>query len=181
VNNYLQRAKDAIAEVTRGMSAEQLTKHPEGKWCAAEILEHLDRVYSTCIPHLQKCLDRGSPTATRPTVWQRLATGLVVDFGYLPSGRKAPEFAVPKGAAADQLLRDIPVHLAAMDRVLEECARRFGARRKLANHVILGPLSVEQWRKFHWVHTRHHVKQIARLRQNPLTTERAEVHRGKNK
>jgi hypothetical protein len=164
VNNYLQRAQEAIAEVTRGMDAEQLARHPEGKWCAAEILEHLDRVFANSVPHLQKCLDKGKPTANRPTLWQRLAAGLVVDLGYLPSGRKAPDFGVPKGAPAEELLRDIPLQLAAMNRILDECERRFGGQRKLANHVILGPLSADQWRKFHWVHTRHHVKQIARLK-----------------
>jgi hypothetical protein len=62
-------------------------------------------------------------------------------------------------------LRNIAVHIADMDRVLAECARRFGAG-KLANHFILGPLSAHQWRKFHWVHTRHHMKQITRLEED---------------
>jgi len=48
--------------------------------------------------------------------------------------------------------------------VLAECERRFGKRSKLANHFILGPLTAQEWRRFHWVHTRHHMKQIARLK-----------------
>jgi hypothetical protein len=164
VNTYLQRVQDAIAEATRGMDAVQLTRHPEGKWSAAEILEHLDRTYKTTVPHLQKCLDAGQPTASRPTLAQRLAVGIVVGLGYMPSGRKAPEYAVPKGLPPDEVLRNLPVHVVDMDRVLAECERRFGAHCKLANHSILGPLTAQQWRKFHWVHTRHHMKQIARLK-----------------
>ena len=101
MNIYLQRVQDAIAEVTRGMDASQLTRHPEGKWSAAQILEHLARTYKTTVPHLQKCLDAGKPTAGRPTFAQRLAVGIVVGIvvglGYMPSGRKAPEYAVPRG------------------------------------------------------------------------------------
>jgi Protein of unknown function (DUF1569) len=147
------------------MDAAQWTRHPEGKWSAAEIIEHLDRTYKTTIPHLQRCLDAGSPTAGRPSFAQRLVVGIVVELGYMPSGRKAPAFAVPKGLPVDEVLHNIPVHIAEMDGVLAECERRFGARSQLADHAILGPLTAHQWRKFHWVHTRHHVKQIARLRK----------------
>ena len=38
---YLQRALDAVERETRGMPAEQLAWHREGKWSAAEVLEHL--------------------------------------------------------------------------------------------------------------------------------------------
>jgi len=166
VNIYLQRVHDAIAEATRGLDAVQLTRHPEGKWSAAEILEHLDRTYKTTVPHLQKCLDAGQPTASRPTLTQRLAVGVVVGLGYMPSGRKAPEYAVPEGLPPDEVLHNLPLHIADMDRVLVECERRFGAHGKLANHFILGPLTAHEWRKFHWVHTRHHMKQIVRLRKD---------------
>ncbi len=78
MNIYLQRVQDAIAEATRGMDAVQLTRHPEGKWSVAEILEHLDRTYKTTVPLLQKCLDAGQPSAGRPTLAQRVAAGIVV-------------------------------------------------------------------------------------------------------
>ena len=165
MNSYLQRMQDAIADATRGMDDGQLARRREGKWSVAEILEHLDITYKTTVPHLQKCLDNGKPTEGRPSFAQRLAVGIVVQLGYMPPGRKSPEFALPKGRPAEEVLRNITVHIAEMDKVLAECERRFGARRKLANHFILGPLNAHQWRKFHWVHTRHHLKQIARLRK----------------
>jgi hypothetical protein len=65
------------------------------------------------------------------------------------------------GEAALQTIRE---NLAAMDQGLAECEQRFGAQVKIADHVVLGPLTIPQWRRFHWVHTRHHMKQIARLR-----------------
>ena len=42
---YLERLQQAIATATRGMTSEELTRHPEGhpegRWSAAEVLEHL--------------------------------------------------------------------------------------------------------------------------------------------
>jgi hypothetical protein len=43
--------------------------------------------------------------------------------------------------------------------------QRFGARTKLANHPLLGAFTAHEWRRFHLVHTRHHVKQITARRQ----------------
>jgi hypothetical protein len=166
MNPYLQRASDAIDAATRGLSREQLTRHPQGKWCAAEILEHLCRAYRTSVPHLQKCLDAGRPLGGRANLKHRLAVAVVTGFRHMPEGRKAPEFTLPKGVPPEQTMREIPEHLAALDRVLGECERRFGRRAKIADHPILGPMCVNQWRKFHWVHTRHHMKQIARLRDS---------------
>ena len=164
MNIYLQRIQDAIAEATRDMDAAQLTRHREGKWSTAEILEHLDHTYRSTATALQKCLDAGQPTARTPTFAQRLALGIVVGAGYMPGGRKAPEYTVPRGLRPDEVLRNLPAHIAAMDKVLAECEGCFGAHRKLGNHFALGPMTAHQWRKFHWVHTRHHIRQIARLK-----------------
>jgi hypothetical protein len=164
VHPYLQRAQQAIEIAIGGMTTDQLLRHPEGKWCAAEILEHLARAFGTTVTHLQKCLDAGRPAASSPTLKQWLASTIVVDLGYFPTGREAPDFTRPKGLPPDEVLRRVREDLRAMDAVIAECERRFGTRCKLANHPILGPLSVAQWRKFHWVHTRHHMKQIFKIR-----------------
>ncbi len=164
MNVYLERTQQEIDAAIRGMSSEDLQQRAEGKWSTAQILEHLCRAFTTSVPHLNKCLDRGAPTASQPTLRQLLTSTLVVGFGYLPTGTSAPAYTIPKGAPPEETLPQIRSSLVAMDAVLRECVRRFGARVKLADHSILGPLSANQWAKFHWVHTRHHVKQIARLR-----------------
>jgi hypothetical protein len=35
----------------------------------------------------------------------------------------------------------------------------------LLDHVILGPLTVKQWKKFHLAHGLHHLKQIRRRKE----------------
>lgn len=49
-----------------------------------------------------------------------------------------------------------------MDRVIDTCGRRFGTKRAAA-HFLLGPLSAEQWRRFHAIHAGHHLKQVRRI------------------
>jgi hypothetical protein len=51
-----------------------------------------------------------------------------------------------------------------MDAIVAQCEARFGCG-KVLDHPILGPLTAAQWRKFHLIHGRHHVKQIDRLRE----------------
>jgi hypothetical protein len=54
----------------------------------------------------------------------------------------------------------IDPHLLVLDQRLKDVARAFGSRTPVLNHPIMGPFSVNDWRRFHWVHTRHHLRQI---------------------
>jgi hypothetical protein len=88
---------------------------------------------------------------------------LVLDFGYFPSGRNSPDAAKPKGMSAEIILGEICRRIADMDDVIGKCEREFGKRAFVADHPVLGPFTMQQWRKFHWVHGRHHLKQIAQM------------------
>jgi hypothetical protein len=52
-----------------------------------------------------------------------------------------------------------------MDEIIRRAEQRYGRRTRLVDHPVLGPLTARQWRKFHWVHGRHHVAQILERRQ----------------
>jgi len=162
---YLQRLQEALTAATRGMTVEDLTRHPEGKWNTLEVLEHLYLTYTGTAKGFERCLKAGKPIATLPTLKQRLATTLVVKLGHMPRGRKAPNNTRPQGVPAEKVMTDIWPWIVAMDDLIGRCEERYGRRTKLLDHPILGPLTGRQWRKFHWVHGRHHVKQILRLRQ----------------
>ena len=164
VDFYLQRLSHAIASATRGMTPEQLMRHAEGKWCTAEILEHLYLTYTGTVKGLERCLASGKPLATSARLWHCLSTFAVTSLGYFPTGRKAPERATPRGLPGEKVLAEILPQIAAMDEILRRCEERYGAHIKLLDHPVLGPLNARQWRKFHWVHGRHHVKQIRRAR-----------------
>ncbi len=161
---YLQQVLDVIESTAQGMDPGQMQRHRPGKWSSAEILEHLSRTFSGTVKAMQRVLDAGKPLARRPRLRERIAVGVVVELGYFPSGRPAPEFTLPRGVPAEHVLSEINEHVRAMDQTIAACERQFGSSVKIADHPVLGPLSTRQWRKFHWVHTCHHMKQIAALR-----------------
>lgn len=51
-----------------------------------------------------------------------------------------------------------------MDSLCDEAQVTFGNRRAIT-HEVLGPINMSQWRKFHLLHSCHHVKQIAEIRR----------------
>ena len=162
MNRYLQRAADALQASAGTLTVEQLSARPAGKWSVAEIIEHLARAFSGTAAGVRRALAEGRPLARRPDLPNRLRALVVCDFGYMPTGRRSPKVAVPVGIEPATALAVATKNLREMDAALGDAAARFGTRVKLIDHPILGPMSVRQWRKFHWVHTRHHVRQILR-------------------
>lgn len=164
----LEETLAAIDMRTAGMSAADLERHPPGKWSSAGILEHLAITFEGTRRNLQKCLDLNARRATRPTLRQRISVLKVIELGRFPTGTQAPPRTEPTGLPGAAAVDAIRRHLRAMDAVMMECEARFGRRGKIANHPLLGPLSLRQWRRFHFVHVHHHMKQIARLRAAPI-------------
>jgi hypothetical protein len=168
MDSYLEQLQQAIAAATRGMTREELARHPggnaEGKWCVTEVLEHLYLTYTGTIKGCERCLQAGKPLANPISLKQRARITLVIKLSYFPKGRKSPEHAVPKGMSPDKVMAEIGSKIVSMGELLAQCEARHGARTRVLDHPILGPLTASQWRKFHWVHGRHHVKQILKLR-----------------
>ena len=173
MHSYLQRVQQAIDDAVCGMSNQQLAWHREGKWSAAAILEHLSLTYSGTAKNLERCLAAGRPGITRPTARQRVRGFVVTRLRYMPQGREAPSTVVPKGAPPESVLADVRRTLSAADNAISRCEAQFGAGARIANHPILGPLTARQWRTFHLVHARHHMKQIAHIRAEIAAEERA--------
>ena len=160
----LESALALINQATDGMTDEQLAWHPEGKWSSANVLEHLSMAFSGTVKGVSRMLAAGKPDCRASTVRDILNVAVVVKAGYFPPGRPAPAMVVPKGISPQEAMRGIRENLIAVDAAITQCEEKFGSRVKILTHPILGPLSAREWRKFHFVHTRHHMKQIRRLR-----------------
>jgi hypothetical protein len=165
VDPRLQRLQQEIAAAVAGLSPKQLSWHPPGKWCTADVLEHLYLTYTGTVKGFERVSAAGNPLVTSKTWTQRVRTLIVVAFGYLPSGRESPPVGRPRGLPAEKVLAEIGLKIAEMDDSIARCEQKLGPGRKLLDHPILGPLTAAQWRKFHLVHGLHHVKQIRRLRE----------------
>jgi hypothetical protein len=160
MNSYLERLRQELEDAIGGASASGLAQAPAGKWNSAQILEHLFLTYRMNIYGTAKCLEQGAPRATRATLKDRVATLIVVNLGYFPAGRKGPERSMPRRMPPEEVQQAIVPELQRMALGLDDCERRFGTRTKIMDHPFLGPLTADEWRKFHWVHGRHHARQI---------------------
>jgi len=165
MNEYYRRALAAIDKATQDMTDEELNFHPEGKWSSAEILEHLTMAFAGTAKMFSQAIANGRPLGDVPNAKQRLTSFVVTGLGYFPEGRKAPKHVVPSGSLSGRkAVEQIRADLERLDAMHAECLAKVGERGCVANHPVLGPLTIQQWPRFHWVHTRHHMKQIERLR-----------------
>lgn len=161
----LQEVLEDIHSATAGMTDEQLDYRPEGKWSAAEILEHLAMTYEQTVRGADKVLALGRNIGDDPTLMQRMMQMVVLDLRHFPQGRKSPERVVPQGRLRGlEAVSRICENLIAMDERLAECRAQVGTKGKVMNHPVLGPLSNEQWCTFHYVHGKHHMRQVRALR-----------------
>lgn len=161
VSSHLQQCLAIIEDATRGGGAECSVRRDSNKWSVCEVVEHLQRTYLGTAKGFERCLEKGQTLATRaPSFKTRVASFVLINFGYFPEGRQAPKHVTPTGeldlaAVVEATRRD----LARLDAAAARTRAQFGGV-KIVDHPILGPFTVDQWLKFHLVHTRHHEKQI---------------------
>jgi hypothetical protein len=157
---FLQSALDTIEESAGRLDARVMARPVAGQWSIAEILEHLTLAFTVNAVGLEKALVSGELRARHPRFKQRLARILVVDVGYFPRV-EAPEMTRPHASIPlERTLPAIREALTALDATLTRVARRFGEVAVVSNHPYFAGLTVRQWRKFHWRHTVHHMRQV---------------------
>lgn len=161
---WLERLSDEMESSIAGLSTEQMGQSPVGKWNVANILEHLAMAFGATAKGLEEALaESGVRKIPAAAFGQRVSVFVVIELGYFPTGRKAPAFVQPTGSDAETSLRRFRENLRRMDAALTEATQRWGSG-KIAVHPIFGPLAGRQWRKFHYIHTCHHAKQVRALR-----------------
>jgi hypothetical protein len=175
MNPTLQQLQNEIASALQGLDPIQTQKVPTSqpdKWSIQQIAQHLCLTYASTEIAINGRLVKRRPTRTRPTILQRIAQYFVTVIGYLPHGREAPSAVIPPSGgdrlSGEDLSRSAAEGLARVDKLLNEAEALFGQQRCIS-HEVLGPLSIHQWRRFHLIHGRHHIRQILDLRasRNP--------------
>jgi hypothetical protein len=156
----LRLALEDIDDAAGTLDAATLARPMPGKWSIAEILEHLTLAFTVNATALEKVLQSGQLRTRRPRLFQRIGRFLVVEAGCFPRV-DAPAVTRPHGSIPpERSLAAIRESIERVDATLSRVADRFGERVPVAHHPILGPFSVRHWRKFHWRHTAHHMRQI---------------------
>jgi DinB superfamily len=173
MNPTLQRLQLEIAFSLNGLDATQTQLQPRSspnKWNIQQIMEHLLLTYSGTEMALNARLTKGTPTRAKPSIPQHLGQYTLIHLGYFPRGRKAPPLVTPAAPTAhplcgEDLTQAAADHLAQLDLLCAEAEQLFGTTCRCASHMVLGPLRVDQWRKFQLIHGEHHLKQILAIRK----------------
>jgi hypothetical protein len=162
-----------IAELER-MDAGEARIRPEGKqhlWHAGEITEHVLLSMRDMRVSLEKRVLRDRvPEISPRTRVEWLLQIMVLGLGHMPVGVPAPAEWTPTGELTSltgrELARRLAAEIDAADAMLDLCRERFGMER-VGRHFLLGPLRVDQWRRYHVLHLRHHHRQLQQLRWAP--------------
>jgi hypothetical protein len=92
---------------------------------------------------------------------------MILSAGHMPKGVGAPREITPSATLPATGVRELTERLETsielLDATLDQCRHRFGMER-VGRHFLLGPLRIDQWRRYHVLHLRHHLKQMSALR-----------------
>jgi hypothetical protein len=164
----LERVVSQLTSEVLSLDAETTQLHPNDvahKWNAQQVVEHLVLGYGQTSNALDTRLSKGRLSRNQTRTWLQWSLQLMIlSFGKLPQGVPAPDettpiagrFAAMDGQQLGDLLRQ---EIETMDKLFDACRRKFGMER-VAVHPFLGPLRVDQWRRFHVVHGLHHLTQL---------------------
>jgi hypothetical protein len=160
MDTYLRRALEEVERAVGPLDAAAMSRGVDGRWSACDILEHLTLAFRANGSALEKALASGTLKARPPRLSQRAGKLLVIGLGYFPRV-EAPEGTRPCGSIAPGgSLAAIRDALAALDATMARAVERFGVEARVVNHPFFAGLTVPEWRKFHWRHAVHHMRQV---------------------
>lgn len=164
----LEFVRRTTERTTTGVPTDAWLRAPSGQWNSLQILEHLVLSYTATTKGLLRVMEAGQAEPASRTFGHRLRSVYVLGIGQFPPGAEAPKHTAPRAIVGEEPLRRFNDALVAMDATLADAEKRFGPRVRVLLHPVLGPLTAQQWRRFHQVHGRHHLKQVAsRLNGHP--------------
>ena len=154
-----------LADTVRGLSLEEAQVHPLpgiGRWSAQEIVEHLILSYKFTSEEVKKRLDKGQSPRRRRGILEIFLRLQTLGLGNMTTGvpsmlRLKPKAYTP--CAGPELAERFLAAGEEMDAVLAEARRKFGIQ-ACGEHPMYGVLRVDEWRRYHAVHARHHMGQL---------------------
>ena len=172
MNHDLQRLHRELAHSLQGIDSTQTQWRPPSRpanWSIQQIVEHLLLSYSGTETAINARLAKRAPTRAKPSLMQHFGQYTLIRLGYFPTGRKAPPLVTPPPTthplSGEELTHAVADYLGRLNLLLTEAEDIFGATNRCASHMVLGPLSVNQWCRFQLIHGMHHAKQILAIRQ----------------
>jgi len=160
VSPHLEKVRSQAERLTRDFAPEDWRYARDGKWSASQTMEHLRLTFTATTKGMLKTMQAGEPFCRTATWRERAGRFYVLGLGRVPGGLEATKNITPRQGLSGDNLRSFNDALVAMDATLTDAERRFGKGQCILDHPHLGPLTAEQWRRFHRVHAEHHFRQI---------------------
>jgi hypothetical protein len=164
--------RDLASEIGR-FDATSANVHPWGRphcWSVHQIVEHLALSMDQTRTTLEERLAKGRPGHNLQRARTEWALQLMIlSFGHMPRGVGAMQETTPKLNLATvgtrELTERIENAVESLDATFDRCRHQFGMER-VGRHFLLGPLRIDQWRRYHVLHLRHHLKQMREVRES---------------
>ncbi len=159
VRRHLARLEPMVLSPIRGISQQEWHEAPRGRWSVAQIVHHLALSVDLVAKAFERRADR-TDMRRRANPYQTLGRHLMLGVGAIPRGLKAPDVARP-----DE--RPDPELIVAEFRIgveqLTHFADSWPESRQVAlfvRHPVVGDLNLPEWCRFHYLHCRHHARQL---------------------
>lgn len=161
VARQLARLEPMVLTPLHGVPKEDWHRRPKGKWSVAQIVQHL----SIGVDHVSERFAHRAEKqdmTRRASPHQTLLRHLLLGFGKFPPGIGTPDGARPEDRPDPELIQaQFRMGVERTRALIED----WPSERQVAvyvNHPILGDLNLLEWVRFHYVHCRHHARQIKR-------------------
>jgi hypothetical protein len=161
----LKSALEPLAHLMESVTQEEAQVPPlpgQGRWCAQQIMEHLIRSYELTTNVVSRQLKTGRVSKHRRSILEFFLRVQTIGLGYMPQGIPAIR-AVRPGEYTPQLGAEIAQRFLKaaeeMDVQLVAARKKFGIEHCGA-HPLFGVMRVDEWRRYHAVHARHHLRQL---------------------
>ena len=172
MDQHLETLREELERAIGGLDDQQTQLRTGGdpsRWSIQQTIGHLLKTYAMTEEVIDARIEKGTGTKARPSIAQRVGQVVIIRGGLFPPGRTSPEMVCPSpdeaAAPSGVMIERVTVALKSLDLRIAAAEKIFGTQRKVISHLILGPLSLGQWTRFHLVHGRHHMKFIARVRR----------------
>ncbi len=158
----LDELRTLVLSPLNGRADREWEQASAGKWTPAQIVEHLALGLELSAQTFVARRDHAPMARRRRTPAEKIATLLVLGFHWFPPGRRAPERTTPPPGVTRQTAESHFLAGLAAWKALERDLFPTRRRDLFVKHPRLGDLTLEEWIRFHWVHARHHARQIKR-------------------
>lgn len=157
---HLARLEPMVLDPLRDLARDAWHRAPSGKWTIAQIVHHLALGIDATATLFEKRANR-TDLYRRSKPYQNVLRHLVLLSGRFPSGFKTIEATRPAEHPDPELISaQFRMGVARLQQLHEDWPLE-RQRAIYVRHPILGDLNLPEWARFHFIHCRHHARQIA--------------------